>query len=172
MTTSWSRSPMRSLRYSRDNVKKLQKRSKCCRWSCRSVIIRLRLHNCQNPQFRCGVVLILFMEVVGCMLPSWLRQFIDHHLLLPKPLHALLYRFSDCAHRISNNTSFHLNHPGVPEGSDGCDGTSYPLTENLTLPVAQATGRVAYLPLLLCARYTHNQNNTCVILFAGAAVML
>jgi len=44
---------------------------------------------------------------------------------------------------ISNNSSFRQEHPGVPDGSDGSDGTSYPLTENYTLPVAQATGRVA-----------------------------
>ena len=44
---------------------------------------------------------------------------------------------------ISNNSSFRLKHPGVPDGSDGSGGTSYPLTENYTLPVAQATGRVA-----------------------------
>ena len=43
---------------------------------------------------------------------------------------------------ISNNPGFRLKHPGVPDGSDGSDGTSYPLTENYTLPVAQATGRV------------------------------
>jgi len=47
---------------------------------------------------------------------------------------------------ISNNSSFRLKHPGVPDGSDGSGGTSYPLTENQTRPVAQATGRVAYLP--------------------------
>jgi hypothetical protein len=45
---------------------------------------------------------------------------------------------------ISNNPSFRLKHPGVPDGSDGSDGTSYPLTENYTLPIAQATGRVAW----------------------------
>jgi len=44
---------------------------------------------------------------------------------------------------ISNNPGFRLKHPGVPDCSDGSDGTSYPLTENYTLPVAQATGRVA-----------------------------
>ena len=47
---------------------------------------------------------------------------------------------------ISNNSSFRLKHPCVPDGSDGSGGTSYPLTENQTRPVAQATGRVAYLP--------------------------
>jgi len=40
---------------------------------------------------------------------------------------------------ISNNRSFRLKHLGVPDGSDGSDGTSYPLTENYTLPVALHT---------------------------------
>jgi len=44
---------------------------------------------------------------------------------------------------ISNNPGFRLKHPGVPDGSEGSDGTSYPLTENYTVPVAQATGRIA-----------------------------
>jgi len=47
---------------------------------------------------------------------------------------------------ISNNPGFRLKHPGVLDGSDGSGGTSYPLTENQTRPVAQAMGRVAYLP--------------------------
>jgi hypothetical protein len=66
---------------------------------------------------------------------------------------------------ISNKPTFHLKHPGVPDGSDGSDGTSYPLTDNYMLPVA-------YSPQLLYAWYTHHQNDTCVTLFAGAAVML
>jgi len=37
---------------------------------------------------------------------------------------------------ISNSPSFHLKHTGVPDGSDGSDGTSYPLTKNYKLPVA------------------------------------
>jgi hypothetical protein len=73
---------------------------------------------------------------------------------------------------IRNNPSFHLKHPGVPDGSDGSDGTWYPLTENYTLPVTLATGRVAYSPPLLCVWYTHHQNDTCATLFAGPAVML
>jgi len=44
---------------------------------------------------------------------------------------------------ISNNPSFRQKHPGVPDGSDGPHGTSYPLTENYTLPVTQVTGRLA-----------------------------
>jgi len=44
---------------------------------------------------------------------------------------------------ISNNSSFRQKHPGVPDSSDGYDRTLYPLTENYTLPVAPATGRIA-----------------------------
>jgi len=48
--------------------------------------------------------------------------------------------------------------------------------ENYRLTVAQVTGRVAYIPPLLCARnvvmYTHHLNDTCVTLFAQAAVKL
>jgi hypothetical protein len=73
---------------------------------------------------------------------------------------------------ISNNLCLHLKHPDVPDGSDGSEGTSYPITESHTFPVAQVTGHVEYLPPLLCARYTHHQNDTCVTLFAGAAVIL
>jgi hypothetical protein len=47
---------------------------------------------------------------------------------------------------VSKNPSFRLKHPGVPDNSDGSSGTSYPLTENQTRPVAQAIGHVAYLP--------------------------
>jgi len=64
----------------------------------RSIVIRLRLNNCQNPQFGRAVLLISVPEIVGCILPSRLSQFVELHLLLPKPLHALLYRVSDCAH--------------------------------------------------------------------------
>jgi hypothetical protein len=42
---------------------------------------------------------------------------------------------------ISNNSSLRQKHQGVPDGSDGSDCTSYPLTENYTLPVALLTGR-------------------------------
>jgi len=47
---------------------------------------------------------------------------------------------------ISNKPSFCQEHQGVSDGPEGSDGTSWPLTENQTRPVAQATGRVAYLP--------------------------
>jgi len=51
---------------------------------------------------------------------------------------------------ISNDPNFRLKHPGVPDSSDGSDGTSYALTENYTPPVAQAMGHVAYVPPVLC----------------------
>jgi len=73
---------------------------------------------------------------------------------------------------ISNNSSFRQKHPGVLDGSDGSDGTSYPLTENYTKPVAEETGRVAYVLLYFVVTFTHHQKDTCVTLFAGAAVML
>jgi hypothetical protein len=47
---------------------------------------------------------------------------------------------------ISNKPSFRQEHQGVSDGPDGSDGTSYGLTENQTRPVAEATGRIAYLP--------------------------
>lgn len=77
---------------------------------------------------------------------------------------------------ISKNPSVCWKHPGVPDCSASSDETSYHLMENLTLPVAQATGHVAYLPPLLRARnavtYAHHQNDPCVTLFAWDAVML
>ena len=63
-------------------------------------------------------------------------------------LDVIVFNFTNI---ISNNASLHLKHPGVPDGSDCSDGTSYPLTENYTIPVAHAMGRVAYLHPLLCA---------------------
>jgi hypothetical protein len=58
----------------------------------------LRLNDGRNPQFGGAVLLISFTKVVGCILPSRLSQFIEIHLFLPKPLHALLDSFGDCVH--------------------------------------------------------------------------
>jgi hypothetical protein len=38
------------------------------------------------------------MKIVGCIPPSRLGQLVKSHLLLPKTLHVVLYRFSDCTH--------------------------------------------------------------------------
>jgi len=73
---------------------------------------------------------------------------------------------------ISNNSSFRQKHPGVPDGSGGSDGTSYPLTENYTLPVVQAKGHVAYVLLYFAVTFMHHQKVKCVTLIAGAGVML
>ena len=67
---------------------------------------------------------------------------------------------------ISNDSSFRQKHPGVPDSSDGSDRTSYPLTENYMLPVAQATCRVAYIPPLLFGDVYAHQNDRCVTRFA------
>ena len=71
------------------------------------------------------------------------------------------------AYNISNDPNFRLKHPGVPDGSDG---TSYALTENYTLPVAQATGRVAYVPPLLCGDvYASSERHVCYTLRRGCS---
>ena len=81
---------------------------------------------------------------------SLLNIYTSHH-----PVHLCYLYYSvhhhpaadfPCQCNISNNPSFGLKHRGVPDGSDGSGGISYPLTENQTRPVAQSTGRVAYLP--------------------------
>jgi len=79
----------------------------------------------------------------------------------------LLNRLSS---HISNDPNFCLKHPGVPDGSDGSDGTSYALTENYTLPVAQATGRVSYVPPLLCGDiYTSSERHVCYTFRRGCS---
>ena len=94
--------------------------------------------------------------------PKSLDHFISTH---PRVLSPLQWCVDTIQTYITNNTSFHLKHPGVPDSSDGSNGTSYRLTEIYTLPVA-------YVPPLLWAWYTHHENYTCVTLIAGAAVML
>jgi len=71
---------------------------------------------------------------------------------------------------ISNDPNLHLKHPGVPDGSDGSDGTSYALTENFTLPVARATGRIAYVPPLLSGDvYASSERHVCYTLRRGCS---
>jgi hypothetical protein len=79
------------------------------------------------------------LSMMGREINTW-RDYISHEIDVSKVLDAY---FNFPMIHISNNRSFRLKHPGVPDGSDGSDGTSYPLTENYRLPVAQATGRVA-----------------------------
>jgi len=71
---------------------------------------------------------------------------------------------------ISNDPNFRLKHPGVPDCSDGSDGTSYAVTENYTLPVALAMGRVAYVPPLLYGDvYTSSERHMCYTLRRGCS---
>jgi len=71
---------------------------------------------------------------------------------------------------IGHNSSFRQKHLGVPDGSDGSDGTSYPLMVNYTLPVTQATGRVAYVPPLLCGDvYAPSEGHVCYTLRRGCS---
>jgi hypothetical protein len=58
----------------------------------------LGLDNRRNHQFGIPLPHISLTKVVGCIPPSRLGQFIKSHLLLPKPLHVVLYRFTDCAY--------------------------------------------------------------------------
>lgn len=51
----------------------------------------------RKPQFWCARHLIFYMEVVICILPFRLGQFIKHHLLLANPPPALLFHFGACA---------------------------------------------------------------------------
>jgi hypothetical protein len=78
-------------------------------------------------------------------------------------------RFSKHPCSINNISRFRQKYLGVLDCSDSSDETSYPLTENYTLPVA-------YIPPLLCTwkvvTYKHYHNDRCVILVTGVAVML
>jgi len=67
-----------------------------------------------------------------------------------QPILCQMHKTKNCCRSIiGNDPSFCLKPPGVPEGSDSSDGTSYPLTEHYMLPVAQATGRIAFVPPVL-----------------------
>jgi len=98
MTTSWSRSFLWHFRYSGDNIKILHTLSTCCGSRCGYTLIGLRFNDCWNPQFGCAGLRISYSEVIGCIPPSWLCQFIKIHLLQPKPLHALGYDVGYYAH--------------------------------------------------------------------------
>jgi len=71
---------------------------------------------------------------------------------------------------ISNHPNFRLKHPGVPDASDSSDRTWYALTENDTLPVAQAKGRVAHVPPVLCGDvYASSERHVCYTLRRGCS---
>jgi len=71
---------------------------------------------------------------------------------------------------ISNDPNFRLKHPGVPDASDGSDGSSYALTDTHMLPVTQATGRVSYVPPLRCGDvYESSERHVCYTLRTGCS---
>jgi len=87
-------------------IKNLYRLTKCRWWWWRCLIYRLRFNDSRNLPFGCLVHPIILMEVVGRGSPAWLRQFVKLHLLLPKTLRAILYRFSDCAHHTARFVIF------------------------------------------------------------------
>ena len=88
--------------------------------------------------------------MLGSMLESILRAYIRAYMAASIPSCAIRRivesTLRSVPENISNKPSFHQEHPGVSDSPDGSDGTSYPLTENQTRPLAQTTGRVAGLP--------------------------
>jgi len=98
MTTPWVRCHMRHFQFSGDPIRSLKRiiKSFWHRW--RYIIWRLRFNDSWNHLFNRHLSLIPLMEVFGRVSPAWLSQFVKLHLHLPKTLHAILYRFGDCAH--------------------------------------------------------------------------
>jgi len=90
LTTSWARSHCRHWRLSSEDIKSMHMLSKCCRrWSgCSHVYLGLNNH--RNLQFGSPVLHIPLTKVVGCIPPTRLGQFVKLHLLLLKPLQAVL----------------------------------------------------------------------------------
>jgi len=98
LATSRSRPRLWHLELSGDDINNLHKLPQCCRWWCGCCHVCLELHNCRNLRFSHTVLQISLTEVVGYVPTSKLRHFAKPHLLLPKALHAVLYRFRECAH--------------------------------------------------------------------------
>jgi len=103
---------------------------------------------------------LIRQEAAGCVF-GWVWNLTDLNFQSePRPLAGypdpLLTLF------ISNDPSFRQKHPGILDGFDGSDESSYPVRENDTLPVAQATGCVTFIPPLLCGDvYTSSERHMC-----------
>jgi len=107
-TASWLRSPLRHLGYSRDNIQTLHKLFNCggSRWG--YILIYVWRNDNQNPQSRCGGCLLCYTEVFGWVPASQLFEFVNLHLLLPKPLHVLLDHCGYCTHHPAGFVIFAL----------------------------------------------------------------
>jgi len=97
-TTPWLRSYLRHLPFSGDAIKSLHRLTISHRRRTDCIILPFRFNDSRNLQFIHSVLQISLTEVVGCVSPSWLRQFVKLHLLLPKTLHATLYHLRDFAY--------------------------------------------------------------------------
>jgi hypothetical protein len=132
-----------------------------------SLVSLLNLHSWPSPcRFkRCPI--FEFVDSAHCVKIDSV-QIIHQAHVLPKTLYGLLHE-----HSISTDHSSRWNYTGVPFSSEGSNGTMYPHTENDTLPGAQATCHVAYVPPALCAwnvvSYTRYPYDTCLICFVGTA---
>jgi len=101
---------------------------------------QLQIGHCEDRMHwlrSCAMICVVLGNVSGTLKSGWMSDNLEI--------------FGEVLGHISNNPSCHLKHPGVPAGSGGADGTSYPLTENYTLPVPQPTVSIGYIPPLLCA---------------------
>ena len=98
VTTSWSRCPLRHLRYAWDDINSHHTLSKYRQCRCGCNFVCLQFNKNQILQFDAIVLLISFTEVVDRFPPSQLRQLVKLHLLLAISLHARLYHFGQCAH--------------------------------------------------------------------------
>ena len=98
LTTSLSGHHLRPKGLSRDNIKNQHKLPESCQWWFGCCRVCLELYNRRDFRFRRSLLQISPTEVLGCVPSSWLRQFPKCHQLLTKALHAVLYRFGDCAH--------------------------------------------------------------------------
>jgi len=89
-------------------------------WSCQSPLSAVRVHTYSHHDLVRGF---------SCYRPGPVRAYRQ----LSESARIVAVILSEVSHTIaliSNNPSFRLKHPGVPDSSDGSGGTSYPLTEN------------------------------------------
>jgi len=98
LTTSQSRRHLQHLCLSGDDIKRLHQLTKRSWWWCGCSRVCLGPPNSWNLEFSRPVLHISLTGVVNHVAPSRLHHLVKPHRLLPKALHAVLYRFGDCAH--------------------------------------------------------------------------
>jgi len=98
LTTSRPRSHLWHFWLSRDDIKCQHTLFKCCLWWCTCSWFPVSPHEYQNLQFGRPVLYFSLTQVIGCVTPSRLHQFLNLHLLLPKTHPEVLYCFAVSAH--------------------------------------------------------------------------